>query len=89
MPISKNFIMKKLGDEYMIIPLNGTSVNMTKTFNINETAAHIYMGLENNKSIEEITNSMVEEYDVKREEAKADIIEFVNILKNKGIYYEQ
>lgn len=89
MPISKNYIMKRIGDEYMIIPLSGSSYNMTKTFNINQTAAFIYMKLENDKTVDEIAHDLTLEYEVSVEEAKNDVLEFVEILKTKGIYYEK
>lgn len=88
MSISKNFILKHVGDEYMIIPLTGTGINMTKTFNINETGAFIYRGLEDGKNTEEIAKDMIKDYSIDLETALNDVKEFINILIKKGIYNE-
>lgn len=86
MPISKDFIFKAVAGEYMIIPLSGGAVDMTKSFNINETGAFIYKGLANNETVEEIAENMAKEYDAPKDELLKDINEFVAILKKKGIY---
>ncbi|MCR5112422.1 MAG: PqqD family protein [Acholeplasmatales bacterium] len=86
MPISKNFIFKAVAGEYMIIPLSGGTVDMTKSFNINETGAFIYKGLDQGKTAEEIAEDMAKEYDAPKDELLKDINEFIAILKKKGIY---
>ena len=86
MPISKNFIFKAVAGEYMIIPLSGGTVDMTKSFNINETGAFIYKGLDQGKTAEEIAEDMAKEYDAPKDELLKDINEFIEILKKKGIY---
>jgi len=86
MPISKNFIFKAVAGEYMIIPLSGGTVDMTKSFNINETGAFIYKGLDQGKTAEEIADDMAKEYDAPKDELLKDINEFIAILKKKGIY---
>ena len=51
MPIKKNFIYKELNDEYMLIPVEGDSVSMSKVFNLNEVGATIYKALKETDDI--------------------------------------
>lgn len=86
MSISKNFILKKVCDEAMIIPLVDGGMDMSKVFNINEIGVIIYEGLENNKTILEIKNKIISEYDIDEETVLNDINDFIESLKQKGIY---
>ena len=86
MAVSKNFILKKVCDEAMIIPLVDGGMDMSKVFNINEIGVIIYEGLENNKTIEQIKNDIISEYDIDEETVLNDINDFIAELKQKGIY---
>jgi len=86
MPINNNFMLKKIGDEYMIIPTSNTNVNFSKIFNINETGAFIFNNLKNNKSKEEIINLMKSEYNAPIDTLSKDYDEFILELKKRGIY---
>lgn len=86
MSISKNFILKKVCDEAMIIPLVDGGMDMSKVFNINEIGVIIYEGLENNKTIEQIKNDIISEYDIDEKTVLNDINDFIAELKQKGIY---
>ena len=54
MPIKNDYMLKNVGNEYMIIPTSNTNVNFSKIFNINETAAFIFKNLQEERSKEEI-----------------------------------
>lgn len=86
MAVSKNFILKKVCDEAMIIPLVDGGMDMSKVFNINEIGVIIYEGLENNKTIEQIKDDIISEYDIDEETVLNDINDFIAELKQKGIY---
>ena len=86
MALNKGYILKKLGNEYMIIKINDGSVNVTKTFNINETGAIIFNGLKDNLTKEEITKNIINEFNIDYDTAYNDVFEFISILKEKGIY---
>lgn len=88
MPISDNFILKNVGEEFMIIPLSDGGVDFSKVYNVSSTGAFIYEQLKENKTIDEIANRMVEEYEVSFEVVQKDILEFVDELKKRGIYHD-
>ena len=52
--LNNNFMLKKVGNEYMIIPTSKKNVNISKIFNTNERGAFIFNNLKDNKSIDEI-----------------------------------
>lgn len=88
MPIKSDYMLKNVGNEYMIIPTSNTNVNFSKIFNINETSAFIFKNLQEERSKEEILELMSVEYDAPKEVLSADIDEFIKELKKRGIYHD-
>lgn len=86
MGINKGFLLKKVGNEYMIIPTNNNKVLMNKIFNINEVGADIYKTLENGLSIAETIDELLKEYEIDKETLTNDVLEFVEELRKRGIY---
>ena len=86
MGINKGFLLKKVGNEYMIIPTNNNKVLMNKIFNINEVGADIYKTLENGLSVAETIDELLKEYDIDKETLTNDVLEFVEELRKRGIY---
>ena len=86
MPINKGFMLKQVGKDYMIIPTTNSNVEMNKIFNINEIGADIYKYLDNGNTIEETINLLLKDYDVKESVLRPDVLEFVQALKERGIY---
>ncbi len=86
MPINKGFMLKQVGNAYMIIPTTNSNVSMNKIFNINEIGADIYKYLENGNSIEETIKLLLKDYDVEENVLLPDVLEFVKALKERGIY---
>ena len=88
MPIKDNFLLKEIAGDYVIIPISNQNLDTTKIFNINETGAFIFKALKDNKTPLEIKDLMKKEYEATDRELLNDINEFINLLKKKGIYYE-
>jgi hypothetical protein len=86
MPINKGFMLKQVGKTYMIIPTTNSNVEMNKIFNINEIGADIYKYLDSGNTVEETINLLLKDYDVKDSVLRPDVLEFIQALKERGIY---
>lgn len=86
MPIKNDYMLKNVGNEYMIIPTSNKNVNVSKIFNTNETGAFIFNNLKDNKSLGEILDLLKKEYNAPKDVLEKDLIEFINELKKRGIY---
>ena len=84
--LNNNFMLKKVGNEYMIIPTSNKNVNISKIFNTNETGDFIFNNLKDNKSIDEILSLLKKEYNAPIDVLKKDLDEFILELKKRGIY---
>lgn len=85
MKLNKNYVLKTLGDETILVHQDEFSVDMTKIINLNEIAIIIIKKIEENLSIEEIVKYIVSNYDVDEETATKDTKEFIYELVEKGI----
>lgn len=86
MPIKNNCIYKEVGNEYILIPLEGNNVNASKVFNLNEVGAFIYRKLKEKDDIDYVAEELTEEYNVLFDVAKEDVNEFILGLKERGLY---
>ena len=83
--LNKNFMLKQVGNEYMIIPVSNNNVNFSKIFNTNEVGAFIFNNLKNH-SVEEVLELLKKEYNASEEVLRKDLYEFIDELKVRGIY---
>ncbi len=86
MSINENYILKKLGTEYMIIPLVDGGVSFNKLFNVTETGALIFNGLKDGKRNLEIVEELMKIYDIDEQTCLNDVNEFIEELRTRGIY---
>jgi len=78
---SPDIVTKKTGNEYVLVPVANNIADMNSVYTLNETGAFIWELIDGTRNVEEIINSLVEEYNIDRQTATADILEFAENLK--------
>lgn len=86
MPINKGFILKSIGQDYMIIPTNDLNIKLDTVYNINYVASRMFELLSAGKTASEVAYDMSLEFNASKEEIEADVLEFIGELKKRGIY---
>lgn len=81
MKIKKDFVLREIAGEYILIPTGSTTQEFNGLITINDVAAFVWKNIESTESIEELVSMVLEEYDVEEEIARNDISEFVKQLK--------
>jgi len=79
---SPDIVTRKTGSEYVLVPVANNIADMNSVYTLNETGAFIWELINGSRNVEEIINSLVEEYNIDSETAKADIFEFAENLKD-------
>jgi len=77
MKIKKNFILRKVADSYVVVPVGKLTLDFNGIINLNETGAFLFELLQEGAEKEELLRKMLEEYDVTPEKAAADIDVFL------------
>jgi methyltransferase-like protein len=78
---SEDFVYRKIQDETILVPIKDNVGDMGSIYNLNEVGAFIWEQLDGEKTLLDITNMIVEEFEVSPEQAQADLREFVSQLK--------
>lgn len=85
MKIKKELIKREIGGETILVPVGKTVYDSKGLFVINELGAFIWNLLPEADDEEVILKAILEEYDVSEQEAKKDLEEFLNTLKEMNI----
>jgi hypothetical protein len=88
MRVGKEFMLREIAGDYIIIPTGETSLEFHGLITVNEVGVFLWNMLQNDVTIEEMVAGVLEEYDVEEEVAKEDIQEFLNALIEGGILTE-
>lgn len=73
MKIKKDFILRKVADSYVVVPVGKLTLDFNGIINLNETGAFLFGLLQEGAEKEDLLQKMLEEYDVAPEKAAADI----------------
>ena len=88
MKIDRNFVLREIAGEYIIIPTGKTALEFNGLITVNEIGMELWKMLQNEVTFEDLLNGIMEEYDVDEDVAKEDIQDFLDKLSNGGILTE-
>ncbi|MBO4308428.1 MAG: PqqD family protein [Clostridia bacterium] len=87
MQIKSDFTIQKVGNSYIAVAVGETSKTFHAMIKLNETGAFLWKKLaENDLTEEQLTNALLNEYDVDRETAARDVRAIVESLAANGIF---
>ena len=86
MKIKNDFVLRKVADSYVVVPVNSLTLDFNGVMNLNETGAFLFEQLQNGIEKEELVCKMLDEYDVTREKASADIDAFISKLSDADVF---
>ena len=78
---NENFVFRKIEDETILVPIKDNVGDMGSLYNLNELAAFVWEQLNGKRSLQDIKNRLLEEYDVPAEKAGNDLSEYIAQLK--------
>ncbi|TLX75182.1 PqqD family protein [Labilibacter sediminis] len=84
---SKSFVEKSIGDEKVLVPLSDNVADMNHVFTLNDVAAFIFEQVDGVRSVTDIFNLLLEEYNVSAEIVKKDIELFITDSVNRGVLF--
>lgn len=88
MKIDKNFVLREIAGEYIIIPTGRTALEFNGLITVNEVGMELWKMLQEDVTFDDLLNGILEEYDVDENEAREDIQEFLDRLVKGGILTE-
>lgn len=80
MKIEKEFILREIAGDYVIVPTGKTALEFNGLITVNELGAFIWKKLQQEVTEDELIQDILEEYEVDEETARNDVEEFLNKL---------
>lgn len=85
MRIDKEFILREIAGDYIIIPAGKTVLDFNGLITVNEVGVSLWNMLQNEVTFEELIQGILDEYDVEESVAREDVQEFLAALIDVGI----
>jgi hypothetical protein len=78
--LKSRFVARNVGNELILVPLTANIAQMNELFTLNETGKFIWENINENSTILDVENSMIEIFDIDSVTAKRDIELFLSKL---------
>lgn len=88
MKLREGFMLKKILDDYIVVPTGNNIVDFAVAVSLNETGAYLWHQLEEEKTLDELSRALADEYGVSVDEVAQDVVEFVELLKTHNFLAE-
>lgn len=85
MELKKEFMLRSVAGENILVPIGGTVNNFNGLICLNDIGAFIWENYEKAEDEDQLLEFILDEYDVERDVAKADLDEFLKILRDAEI----
>lgn len=85
MKFKKEFMIREIVGETILIPMGDSNNHFNGIITINELGKFIWENLESSKDEEDLLHKILEEYEVEEKEAKEDLDEFLDKLRQVDI----
>ena len=85
MRIEKEFVLREIAGDYIIIPTGKTVLEFNGLITVNEVGVTLWNMLQEEVTVDQLVQGVLAEYDVDEEVAREDIQEFLDTLDKGGI----
>ena len=89
MQIKDGFVLRKIADQYLVVPVGARAKEMHGMLGLNETGAFILKGLLDGQASEVIVKALCEEYEVQEDDAMAAVQRFLEKLRVEGMLSDE
>ncbi len=81
---SPRMVGRRIGDEYVLVPLAGRGADLDSILNLNRVAAFVWERLDGETSGGDVVAAVLERFDVERARAEQDYLELIDTLVEVG-----
>ena len=82
---TEGYIVKRLEDEYLVLPTGKRTEEVNEVISLSETAGFIYLHAEEAENIDELAQIVGKEYGIDSSEVSEDVKSVVKTLQDKRI----
>lgn len=85
MKVKSDFVLRKISDSYVVVPVGDSVVDFSGLINLNESGAILFELLQKGAEETDLVDALLKEYKVDRATAEADVKKFVAKVKDADI----
>ncbi len=89
MKIKSGFVVRKIADQYMAVPVGARAKELHGMIGLNETAAFLWNHLTEEKTPEELAALLFAEYEIEERKALDAVLRFGGMLKKEGVLEDE
>lgn len=82
---TEGYIIKKLEDEYVVLPFGKRAEEVNEVVSLSETAGFMYLHADEADSVDELAELVSKEYEVEKSVVYEDVESVVKTLRTKGL----
>jgi len=75
---SESVVTRKTGHEYVLVPVVDNIADMNSVYTLNETGAFLWELIDGKRTVKDLIDSLIIEYDVDRDKASREVISFLD-----------
>ena len=88
MKLRGDFVVRSVMDNNVAIPVGDTALRINGMIHLNDVSIVIWECLSKECTLDDIVLSVTEKFEVSEDEARTDIIEFLNVLRQAQLLDE-
>ena len=89
MKIKEGFVVRKIANQYMAVPVGSRAKELHGMIGLNETAAFLWELLKEDRTDEALAALLYEEYEITEEKALETVKKFGEQLKKEGVLADE
>ncbi len=88
MKLRKDYVLRQAAGAWVVLPLGEEAVNFAGMLKLNESGVILWRALEQGGDKNALVDALTNEYNVSRQQAEADVDEFIAALTKCGCMQE-
>ena len=88
MKIKENFMLRKVAECFVVVPIGAAVAEFNGMINLNEAGAFLWQLMETETTVDAVVAQMLEQYEIDEATAKNDVENFVAQLKEASLLEE-
>lgn len=88
MKASGEVILREIAGEYLLIPTGETALRVHGMISLSESGLLLWERLQQDCTVSDLTEALLAEYQVDRATAEADVLSFLNQVRQAGLLTE-
>lgn len=85
---AENIVSRDIAGETILVPIRGNVADMQHIFTLNSVGVYIWEQLDGNTKLKDILDSLLVHFEVNREQAEQDILDFIDQVVESNLVVE-